>query len=39
MLTQSHPERAAKLMDLAKMDVVKQWEKYSQLAGTNGKGK
>ncbi|MGB3715062.1 MAG: pyruvate:ferredoxin (flavodoxin) oxidoreductase [Candidatus Promineifilaceae bacterium] len=39
MLTQSHPERAAKLMDLAKMDVEKQWEKYSQLAGTNGKGK
>jgi pyruvate-ferredoxin/flavodoxin oxidoreductase len=39
MLTKSHPERAAKLMDLAKMDVEKQWEKYSQLAGTNGKGK
>jgi pyruvate-ferredoxin/flavodoxin oxidoreductase len=39
MLTQSHPERAAKLMDLAKLDVEKQWEKYSQLAGTNGKGK
>ena len=39
MLTQSHPERAAKLMDLAKMDVKKMWDKYLQLAGTNGKGK
>jgi pyruvate-ferredoxin/flavodoxin oxidoreductase len=39
MLTQSHPERAAKLMDLAKMDVEKQWEKYSQLAGTKDKGR
>jgi pyruvate-ferredoxin/flavodoxin oxidoreductase len=39
MLTQSHPERAAKLMDLAKMDVQKMWDKYLQLAATNGKGK
>jgi pyruvate-ferredoxin/flavodoxin oxidoreductase len=39
MLTKSHPERAAKLMDLAKIDVEKRWEKYRQLAGTNGKGK
>jgi pyruvate-ferredoxin/flavodoxin oxidoreductase len=39
MLTQSHPERAAKLMEMAKQDVKNKWEKYSQLAATNGKGK
>jgi len=39
MLTQSHPERAAKLMELAKKDVENQWKKYLQLAGINGKGK
>jgi len=39
MLTQSHPERAAKLMEMAKQDVKNMWKKYSQLAGTNGKGK
>jgi len=39
MLTQSHPERAAKLMEMAKQDVKNMWEKYQQLAGTNGKGK
>ncbi len=37
MLTQSHPERAAKLLELAKADVQEQWEKYAKLAGKNGK--
>ncbi|MEJ2746479.1 MAG: pyruvate:ferredoxin (flavodoxin) oxidoreductase [Anaerolineae bacterium] len=37
MLTKSHPERAAKLLELAKADVAAQWEKYSQLAAKNGK--
>jgi pyruvate-ferredoxin/flavodoxin oxidoreductase len=36
MLTKSHPERAAKLLELAKSDVAAQWEKYSQLAAKNG---
>jgi pyruvate-ferredoxin/flavodoxin oxidoreductase len=39
MLTQSHPERAAKLLELAKADVDRQWDTYLQLAATNGKGK
>ncbi len=41
MLTQSHPERAAKLLELAQADVQARWETYAQLAGlkTNGKGK
>jgi pyruvate-ferredoxin/flavodoxin oxidoreductase len=39
MLTQSHPERAAKLMEMAKQDVKNMWKKYQQLAGSNGKGK
>jgi pyruvate-ferredoxin/flavodoxin oxidoreductase len=39
MLTQSHPERAAKLLELAQMDVKKRWETHAQLAATNGKGK
>ncbi|MFN2189969.1 MAG: 4Fe-4S dicluster domain-containing protein, partial [Candidatus Promineifilaceae bacterium] len=38
MLTQSHPERAAKLMTMAKQDLVNMWERYNQLAGNNGKG-
>ncbi len=37
MLTQSHPERAAKLLELMKSDVEKQWNTYSGLAGKNGK--
>lgn len=40
MLTQSHPERAAKLLELAQQDADNRWEKYSQLAQkTNGKDK
>ena len=39
MLTQSHPERASKLMEMAKQDLENTWEKYLQLAGKNGKGK
>jgi pyruvate-ferredoxin/flavodoxin oxidoreductase len=32
MLTQSQPERAAKLLELAQEDVERQWETYLQLA-------
>jgi hypothetical protein len=42
MLTQSHPEVAERLLDLAKADVEARWEVYRQLAGTassNGKDK
>jgi pyruvate-ferredoxin/flavodoxin oxidoreductase len=41
MLTQSHPDRAAKLLELAQSDVETRWATYAQLAGlkTNGKGK
>jgi pyruvate-ferredoxin/flavodoxin oxidoreductase len=41
MLTQSHPERAAKLLELAQEDVEATWENYSQMAeaSSNGKGK
>ena len=42
MLTQSHPETAERLLELAKEDVAARWEKYSQLAhptGGNGKDK
>ena len=39
MLTKSHPERAAKLLELAQSDVDKRWEQYSQLAQKNDKGK
>jgi hypothetical protein len=41
MLTQSHPDRANKLLELAKEDVAERWETYSQMANpkTNGKGK
>jgi pyruvate-ferredoxin/flavodoxin oxidoreductase len=40
MLTQSHPERAAKLLELAEADVEASWQTYTQLAGisSNGKG-
>jgi len=38
MLTQSHPERAAKLLELAKADVQARWEAHAQLAGLNGNG-
>jgi pyruvate-ferredoxin/flavodoxin oxidoreductase len=37
MLTKSHPERAAKLLELAQGDVDKRWEKYSKMAQKNGK--
>ena len=37
MLTKSHPERAAKLLELAKADVQAQWETYALMAGKNGK--
>ncbi len=36
MLTKSHPERAAKLLELAKSDVADQWATYERLAGKNG---
>jgi hypothetical protein len=36
MLTKSHPERAAKLLELAKADVATQWETYLKLAGKIG---
>jgi pyruvate-ferredoxin/flavodoxin oxidoreductase len=39
MLTQSHPERAAKLLELAKADVQDRWDTYNQLAGLTGNGK
>jgi len=40
MLTQSHPERAEKLLELAQADVNTRWDAYEQLAGRskNGKG-
>jgi len=33
MLTQSHPERAARLMELAQNDVKSRWERYAEMAG------
>jgi len=41
ILAQSHPERAAKLLELAQGDLEKSWETYTRLAGlkSNGKGK
>jgi len=33
MLTQSHPDRAARLLELAQADVNNRWETYRQLAG------
>jgi len=38
MLTRSNPERAAKLLKLAKADIEAQWETYSQLAAGKGNG-
>lgn len=42
MLTQSHPERAAKLLELAQADVQTRWQRYEEMAakvpGGNGKG-
>ncbi len=35
MLTRSHPEAAAKLMEQAQQDVVERWKIYEQLASTN----
>ncbi|PID84899.1 MAG: pyruvate:ferredoxin (flavodoxin) oxidoreductase [Chloroflexi bacterium] len=32
MLTKSHPERAAKLLELAQSDVDRRWEQYSKMA-------
>lgn len=40
MLTQSHPERAAKLLQLAEADVKARWETYAEMAARpikNGK--
>ena len=37
MLTKSHPERAAKLLELAQGDVDKRWKQYSEMAQRNGK--
>ena len=37
MLTQSHPERAAKLLELAKGDVEARWQTYSELAARKPK--
>jgi len=40
MLTQSHPEAAARLLELAQADVQTRWHTYAQLAGiSNGNGK
>jgi pyruvate-ferredoxin/flavodoxin oxidoreductase len=39
MLTQSHPERAAKLLELAQGDVETRWEAYAKLAGRSSNGK
>jgi pyruvate-ferredoxin/flavodoxin oxidoreductase len=39
MLTKSHPERAAKLLELAQGDVEKRWEQYSKMAQKDGKDK
>ena len=39
MLTQSHPERAAKLLELAQGDIETRWETYVQLAGRSSNGK
>ncbi len=35
MLTKSHPEAAAKLMEQAQQDVIERWKIYEQLAATN----
>jgi pyruvate-ferredoxin/flavodoxin oxidoreductase len=38
MLTKSQPERAAKLLELARADVQSRWQNYAQLAGISTKG-
>ena len=38
MLTQSKPERAAKLLELAQADLNARWERYSQMAGSGSNG-
>lgn len=38
MLTQSHPERAAKLLELAQQDVQARWETYSEMASRSQNG-
>jgi pyruvate-ferredoxin/flavodoxin oxidoreductase len=35
MLTKSHPEEAARLMEEAQKDVVEKWKTYEQLASFN----
>ncbi|UCG24151.1 MAG: pyruvate:ferredoxin (flavodoxin) oxidoreductase, partial [Chloroflexota bacterium] len=39
MLRKSHPDRAAKLLELAQTDVETRWTGYTQLAGLSGNGK
>ena len=39
MLRKSHPDRAAKLLELAQSDVDTRWAAYSKLAGVGGNGK
>jgi pyruvate-ferredoxin/flavodoxin oxidoreductase len=39
MLRKSHPDRAAKLLELAQADVEERWAEYAQLAGLGGNGK
>lgn len=38
MLTQSHPERAEKLLELAQADVEDSWNTYFRLANPGGNG-
>jgi pyruvate-ferredoxin/flavodoxin oxidoreductase len=38
MLTQSNPEAAERLLELAKADVEMRWEQYERLAKANGNG-
>lgn len=38
MLTQSHPERAAKLLQLAQEDVKSRWQRYEEMAAASPKG-
>ncbi len=39
MLTQSHPETAAKLLEAARADIAERWQTYSRMSdGTNGTG-
>ncbi len=38
MLTKSHPEEAAKLMEEAQQDVVNRWKQYEQMAAASSSG-